>query len=108
MSGQVQSRDKSELARRAKSGGGLSKSGAIFPGQQGSFRWAGPALGASPAELRALGPGRKKPVALGDGGGGEGEASTWRSGEEEGRTVGERDQRVLEKAARPEDSAGAK
>ena len=46
--------------------------------------------------------------ALGDGGGGEGEASTWRSGEEEGRTVGERDQRVLEKAARPEDSAGAK
>ena len=53
MSGQVQSRDKSELARRAKSGGGLSKSGAIFPGQQGSFRWAGPALGASPAELRA-------------------------------------------------------
>lgn len=37
-----------------------------------------------------------------------GEASTWRSGKEEGRRVGERDQRVLEKAVGPEDSAGAK
>ena len=59
MSGQSRSRDKSELVQRAKAGGGLPgrlpvrPSGAIFPGQQGSFRWAGPALGASPAELRA-------------------------------------------------------